>query len=393
MPIRKILRLTLICILGGLVVVPAARVMAQDAGEGLDTTTRGQLAAIPLTADALPDGYILEGESFLTVDQASASTDGGITVETLTDTGFVGMYASVYAHESGNGRITSYVSQWESAEAADAAIRLLEDEGLTDPDTEVTDDGLDIGDGPAEVTKSTSNDGGTSMETLDATFLVGPYVVGVTSEGTAEVVMDAEGVTALAEVLEERANTVSAGDAPEGVDYSLVSSTLDLSSIGAEVQAGFLSPGEAEELYGLSGSSLGNLQSSWVSLVATGEDGSAPYIVVGKSTFADAETAARVVEQAENLVPFTVTLEADDDFAVDGADTVKGFRYVSPTTQNTTDPNSFRAIAQVDNAVVIVDVQAAGSVDEARAATTDLLAAQIGCASDACEAPELSLGG
>src|SRR5665811_1384484 len=100
MPIRNFLRLTLICILGSLVVVPAARVMAQDAGEGLDSTTRRQLAAIPLTADALPDGYILQGESFLTVDQASASSDVRITVATLTDTGFVGMYASVYAHES-----------------------------------------------------------------------------------------------------------------------------------------------------------------------------------------------------------------------------------------------------------------------------------------------------
>lgn len=392
MSIRNLLRLTFFCVLSTLLVTPVARVAAQDAAAGLDTTTRAQMAAVPLTADELPDGYLLQGESFLTAEQVVPEGASGLTAQTLADNGFVAMYVSVYAHESNGGRITSYVSLWDSPESAAVGFGLLEDEAVAAPGGDFTDSELAAGDGPAELTTGTFDADGTPTQRADATFVVGSYIVGVGSEGSAEAVVDNEGMVSLANTLEARATTVVSGNAPAGVDFSLVSSTLDISALGTEIQAGFLSPGEAEQLYGLSGSSLGNLQSSWVSLVAAGDNASAPYIVVGRSDFADAETAARVVEQAADLVPLSISLEPVQDFSVEGANAVRGFQYTSPATPDAQGPNSFRAVAQVENSVIIIDVQDAASVDEARTAVTELLVAQLNCSAEACEAPALTIG-
>ena len=387
MPIRNLLRLSLVCMFSALLLAPASRTVAQDASGTLDAQGRAQLAAIPLTADQLPDGYRLQSESFLTADQVASDPDGALTAEALVNSGFVGMYASVYTHESGSARITSYVSQWSSPESAASGFLQMEDDASDSTDAE-----LAAGDGPSELTTGTSNVNGQPAQLIDATFVVGSYLVGVSSEGSQDRIVDSDGMTALAETLEGRANTVSDGGAPDGIDLALATSTLDVTNLGTEVQAGFLSPDEAESLYGLSGSSLGNLQSSWVSLVAAGDGASAPYIVVGRTQFEDGNTAGRVVAQAGELVPVTVSLEPVTDLSVEGVDRASGFTYVSPATPDAGGANSFRIVAQVGDMLVIVDVQGAATVDEARSAATELLNAQLSCSEGGCTAPELPLG-
>ncbi len=392
MPIRNLLRLTLFSMLSGLLVLPLAGNAAQSGPVALDPLTRAQFAAVPLTTNELPDGYALLGETFLGADQYAPGGDSGITGQTLVDAGFVATYASVYGHESGNGRITSYVSLWDSGDEAAAAFALLEDETVTISEGDFTDSELDVGDGPAELTTGTLDSEGTPQEFRDASFVVETLIVGVTSQGSAEAVVDADGMVALAQAAEARASTVTNGEVPEGTDFMLATATLNISTLGTELQTGFLSPDEAESLYGLSGSSLGSLRHSWVPLVAGGGDGEPPLVVVGRSSFADADTAARVVNQAAELVPLTVSLDPVGDFAVDGVGQVRGFNYVSPATPDATAANSFRAVAQVEDIVIIIDVQRAASAEEARAAAEALLTAQLGCSEDSCDLPELALG-
>lgn len=392
MPIRNLLRLALFCVLASLLVMPSLHAVAQSEPVQLDPLTRAQFASVPLTTEELPNGYVLQGETFVAADQFAPGGDTSITGQTLVDAGFSAVYSSVYAHESGDGQITSYVSLWNSFDEATVGFELLEDEAVNAPGSDVVDTELNVGEGLAELTTGTVDVDGVQQQYADATLVVETLVVGVTSRGSADAVVDREGMIALAEALEDRASTVTGGEIPEGTDFGLATSTLNISQLGTELQAGFLSPVEAEALYGLSGSSLGNLNDAWVSLVAIGEGASPPFVVVGRTSFVDAETAAQVVEQSAELVPLAVALEPVDGFAVDGVGELRGFTYVSPTSPDAPGPNSFRAVAQVDTFVIIVDVQGATSVEEARTAATALLTAQLACNNESCELPDLSIG-
>jgi len=392
MPIRKPLRLALFCVLASLLSLPSAHAVAQAEPVQLDPLTRAQFASVPLTAEELPDRYVLLGETFVGADQFAPGGDSGITGQTLVDAGFIAVYSSVYGHQSGDGQITTYVSLWDSFDEATAGFELLEDESVTAPGSDFTNSELDVGEGLAELTTGTVNVDGAKQQCADATFVVETLVVGVTSQGSADAVLDSEGMTTLAQALEARASAVTGGEIPEGADFGLATSTLNISTLGTDLQTGFLSPAEVEAIYGLSGSSLGNLENSWVSLVAIGDNAAPPFVVVGRSSFASADTAAQVVEQSAELVPLAISLEPVDGFTVDGVGELRGFTYVSPTTPDAPAANSFRAVAQVDTIVVIVDVQGAASADEARGAATALLNAQLACNDEACELPDLAFG-
>jgi hypothetical protein len=165
---------------------------------------------------------------------------------------------------------------------------------------------------------------------------------------------------------------------------------LDLRPLGGELQAGFLSASETEAIYGVSGSSLSNITASWVSGVLTGEGGEGPAVVIAASTFADADTAARSVEQSGDLAPVVIEPQPVD-FAVGGADAARGYQYASPgAAEGTVD--SFRGVMLIGTTVFVVDIQGAASVEMAQAAVTDLLAAQVACTGGTCALPEVNLG-
>jgi hypothetical protein len=124
--------------------------------------------------------------------------------------------------------------------------------------------------------------------------------------------------------------------------------------------------------------------------VGTGEDGAAPFVAIAVSTFDGPDNAARVVEQSADLLPVAIKMQPVD-FAVDGADSAKGYQYASPGSADGA-VDSFRGVIQIGSTMVVVDVQAAASPETAQAAASELLAAQVACSGGTCELPELDLG-
>jgi hypothetical protein len=379
-------RLALVTLIASLALAWAAPVAAQE--PALDQQQRASLAAIPLITGDLPDGYLISAEGFLSAAGAASSLN--LDPAALTDTGFQGMYLSIYQRADTGDTITSTVSAWTDAAAAEQGFALLEDESVTAPGADVTDSALAAGTGSAELTTGTVEVDGATHAVSDATFVVDRYVVGVSVETAPDATMDDAGMQALVDALESRANAVVQGQSPEGTDLALPPTVLDIRPLGVEAQAGFLSAGETERLYGVSGSSLSGITASWVSGVVAGENGAGPSIVIAASTFGDVDTAGRAVEQSADLAPVTLEL-TPVDFAVDGADAAKGYQYASPGSADGT-VDSFRGVIQVGSTMVVVDVQGAASVDTAQAAVSDLLAAQVACGGGTCQLPDINLG-
>jgi hypothetical protein len=382
MQLRGPWRLILVAILASLTMLPLPQASAQTTG--LDTQTRAQLAAIPLTSGELPQGYRLVTEGF-TPDGQAAFTN----IDQASLAGYVGLYSSVYENPEAPGGIMSYVSVWTDAAAAEAGFAIVEDETVTSPGVALIDAELDAGTGSAELTAGTVEENGTALNVTDATFVVERFIVGVTVRTADDSPIDASGITAMVDALEGRANAVLSGQAPSGADLGLPGTVIDVRPLGVEQQAGFLSASESEALYGLSGSSLGGIQTSWVSYVATGDQGAAPYVAVAVSTFENADNAARVVEQSADLVPLTVELQPVEGYSVEGVEAVRGYQYASPGAAV---PDSFRAVAQIGAQLVVIDVQGAASVEQAQTAATDLLAAQVRCGNGDCTLPQVNLG-
>ncbi len=370
--------------IAGLVLATFVPASAQE--PALDQQQRAALAAIPHITSDLPDGYRFVGEGFLTAAQTGHPD---IEAATLTDAGFAGMYLSIYHNDRTGASISSYASAWTDAAAAEQGFALLEDESSSSPDGGTTDAELDAGTGSAELTTGTIDVDGTTRAVSDATFVVDRYIVGVSVETAPDGAMDAAGIQALVESLEGRASAVVQGQSPEGTDLALPPGVLDIRPLGTELQAGFLSAGETETIYGVSGSSLSNITASWVSGVVTG-DGEGPAVVIAASTFGDADTAARAVEQSGDLAPVAIEPQPVD-YAIEGADAVRGYQYASPGAADGT-VDSFRGVMLIGTTVIVVDVQGAASVDVAQAAVTDLLTAQVACGGGTCELPEVNLG-
>jgi hypothetical protein len=378
------MRLALVVMASGLFMAPATSAQS----DALDQAARAQLAAIPLTTSDLPEGYRLFGEAFLTAESASIP---GVDATALTGAGFQGMYVSSYELQGGGGSIESYVSIWSDPAAAAAGFELLEDDPTTDPDATLTDEELDAGDGPAELSTGTREGDSGQLSVSDATFVVDRFVVGVAVETTPDHAVGGDVLDALVAAQESRATAVANGDAVAGADLALPAKVLDTRPLGVEIRAGFVTAAESEALYGVTGSSLGGVNASWVTLVGTGEGAAAPYVVVAVSKLETADNAARVVEQADALVPLSIELQPVDGFAVDGTEVARGFQYASGAAADGA-PDSFRGVAQVGTQVIVIDVQGATSIDLAQQAVSDLMAAEVACLGGSCQLPDLALG-
>lgn len=386
MQLRALKRVVLVLVLASL--IPFHTASAQQ--DPLDARARAELAAIPLTAEELPNGYERYSEWFVPADQVPYA---GIDSETLVSSGFLGAYVSTYVIPGEEGSISSYASLWVDADSAKTGFDLTEDETVTSPGAAMQDEPLEAGDGPAELTTGVVDTEGSTLQLTDGTFTMDRFVVGISVETLPDSAPDDEAMQSLIDNLEDRASAVASGEAPQGIDLSLPSTILDLRPLGAELQAGFMSAPESEALYGVSGSSLDDLQVSWVLWVAAGEGDSTPYIVLAVSTYPDADNAARVVEQSADIVPFSVELQPVDGFTINGADSVRAYQYEDPLGDADGSPDSFRAVAQTGNQVIVVDIQGAGSVESAQSSVASLMTAQVQCSAESCELPEVDLGG
>jgi hypothetical protein len=359
---------------------------AQD--QALDTAQRAQLAAITLDQETLPDGYTFVGEAFLTASQVAS---GDVTADSLTGAGFLGQYVSVYENGSDKSRIRSYASLWKDEASAEAGFAIIEDETKSSPDASLTDGDASVGDTPREVTTGTYAEGDATIGTADVTFRSGSFLVGVAVEKTDGSEASTDTADALAKTVSERATAVVGGTGPEFTDLALPAQTLPLAGLGTEVQAGFISPAEAEGIYGLQGSALNKLTASWTDTVGVGPgDGQIPYVTVGVTTFASADDAKAVVDGAADLIPSLDNGKAIDGATVDGADAVAAFEFTSKVTGGDA-TDSYRILFTKGSTLVVIDVQGAKSADIAKAGAESLAKDQIGCIGQTeCAAPTLS---
>ena len=379
-------------LLGSPALAQEATPPASPPATGVDIALRAGMASITLDESALPDGYAFDGETFLTADQ---SASGSIDAAALTDAGFVTQYVSVYTDAEETGRIRTYVSAWTDATAAEAGFAVLEDETRTITDGALTDAQTSIGEEPREVTTGTypdPADPATSVSTVDLTFRIDRFLIGVAVESTATdgTAPDPALADSLAAELEGRATAALGNENPERTDLALVPRVLPLSGLGTELQAGFLSPVEVEGLYGLQGSALGGFDATWSEAIGLGtEDNLAPYVAVGVTTFGSDADATAVVAQASELSPAIQGVEAVDPPAVDGAAQTVAFRFPSPATGADT-IDSYRVMFAVGTSVGVVDVQGTSTPDVAEQTALALAAAQVGCFStETCAAPTL----
>lgn len=363
---------------------------ASLAGTSVDVALRAAMASITLDESALPGGYAFDGETFLTAEQSAA---GSVDAAALTDVGFVSQYVSVYTDEEETGRIRTYVTAWSDAAAAKAGFAVIEDETRTIADGELTDAETSVGEEPREVTSGTytdPSDAATVVSTVDLTFRIDRYLVGVAVESTGGTAPDPAIADSLAAELEGRATAALGNENPERTDLALVPSVLPLSGLGIELQAGFLSPVEVEGLYGLQGSALGGFDATWSEAVGLGtDDNLAPYVAVGVTTFGSDADATAVVEQASELTPAISGVEAADAPTIEGASLTVAFRFPSPATGADT-IDSYRVMFAAGATVGVIDVQGASSPEVAEQAALDLAAAQVSCfGAETCAAPTL----
>jgi hypothetical protein len=377
--------------IGALLLGTAGTALAQDStpdatpAGGLDAATRGQLAAITLDASSLPDGYTFSGETFLSADQLAS---GDLTADDISGAGFAGYYVSEYANTSDGTTIRSYASSWGAADAVQGGFDLLEDEAKTNPGASLTDGATEVGSDPREITTGTSNDPTDESVTLgvaDVTFTVDKYLVGVSLQTSDGSEADTETVNSLAADLQKRAEGVVAGTAPEGTNLDLPGKVLDISGLGANLQEGFLSSGEAEQQLGLNGSALSGFSASWVEAVGLGEgDSLAPFVTVAVTEFGDDAAAQAVIDQAAELTPNLEGLEAVDGVEVEGATGVAALKFSSGAVQGS-DVDSFRIVFATGSTLTVVDVQGAADAGAAQTAATELATAQASCAGDAAQ--------
>lgn len=328
---------------------------------------QAQAAAMTLTSEDLPTGFMLTGEAFLSIPAVDGAT---------------AHYVSVYTNIDSGQQIRSYVYLFENDEQAIVGFDALEGD---EPET-LSDSDVEVGAGDAHLTTGTyeSADGRTTG-TADVTFVRGNAVAGVAVDNPDGTEPDGDLATDLANLKDTRVEQVQGGEAT--VDLDQPAQIVPFAEGGVLVQAGFLSPSESEAIYGTQGSALSGLGSSWVQTVAFGEEGAAPRVTIGVTTFASAEDATEVVEQADNIFQPLADQEAIEDAEVEGADSVVAYSYTS-RDGNIADQESFRIIFSQGETVTVVDVQGAEDTETAEAAANAIAGSQFTCQSQAtCERP------
>lgn len=350
---------------------------------------RYQLAAVTPGAEDLPTGYEFVGETFLDIDQVSA---GGFDREALDSTGFVSQYVSVYENPDSNQRIRAYASLWTDEAAAEAGFTILEDETITNPNDPLEDASTDAGEEPREVTTGTyTATDGVAVGTADVTFRRGPMVIGVAHETFDASEADEAIATELALRMDERAQAVLAGDTLPHVDMDLPGMVLSFEGDGNGLaQAGFLGPVEVESVYGVQGSLLSGIDTSWVETTLIGATASSPSVTIALSTFVNEQDAQLVVEQANDLFSPFPDQEQVSEVTLDGVDAASAYRYASGEATNV---DSYRVLFASGGMLTVIDVQRAASDSVAADVAMTIATAQLACRSEsACETPELPEG-
>lgn len=350
------------------VLIPLASLSA-NAQVPSDTNVQAQAAAMTLTSADLPTGYSLIGETFLPLP------DGvdGVTSH----------YVSVYTNTSTGQQIRSYVYTFGSEDQAKTGFDTLEG---NEADT-LSDESLTLGTGNAELTTGTyQNANDKTIGTADVTFVEGSAVVGVAIDNPDGSTPDSDLAKDLASIADTRAQAVTSGNA--SVDLTLPAKLVPISEGGTVIQAGYIDASEAEAIYGTQGSAIASAKSTYVETIGYGDSGTAPRVTIGVSTYASADDAKKVVEQADQIFPPLSDGEKVEDAKLDGTDAVVAYHYTSRDGEIAS-KESYRIIFSQGETVTVVDVQAAPDTEVAQAAANAIAGPQLTCQTGGdCVRPE-----
>lgn len=362
--------------------VPSAQ--AQDAGA---VDPRVQLAAVTPGSEDLPTGFVFVGETFLDASQLAGQ---GFDPASLRDDGFVSQYVSVFMNPDSGDTIRAYASWWGDGDAATNGFAILEDEATTNPSGALTDSGAEVGEEPRETTTGTyTGQDGATVGTVDVTFRRGPMVIGVAHDTPDAAPADASIATDVATRMDERAQAVLNGESLPHVDMTLPSRALSFAGEGnALAQAGFLGPIEVEAIYGVQGSLLSGVDTSWVETTVIGSgDANPPTVTMGVTTFGNEQDAQLAVDQAEDLFTPLNGQEIVEGATVEGADAVSAFRYSSGDSGSL---DSYRLLLASGGVMTVIDVQGAVADGGAESAASTIAASQMTCQTGGeCVAPSL----
>lgn len=325
------------------------------------TDVRASAAAMTLTSEQLPTGFQLTGETFLPLPDSSVVE--GVTAH----------YVSVYTNTDSGQQIRSYVYLFEEEEQAPAGMEALNagnPETLSGEDVEVG------GESATLITGTYEAPDGSAIGTADVTFVRGNAVAGVAVDNPDGSEPDSGLATDLAGLMDERVQQVQAGDAQ--VDLNQPATVVPITDGATLVQAGYLSAVEGESVYGTQGTALSELQSSWVQTVAYGEEGAEPRVTIGVTSFASADDAAQVVEQADSTFQPLSDQEVVEGVELDGADSVVAYIYTS-RTGSIAEQESYRLIFSQGETVTVVDVQGAADTETATSAANAIAESQLTC--------------
>ncbi len=358
---------------------------AQDATPTADGD-RLDLAAMVLDSRALPEGYRLNGERYVTGETFGrlAATSGGMTPEEVTATGLQWFYDSRYVAANGDDQIRFYVESYEDEADARAGFDLLEDETRLEGAEGLEDqEAPEVGEEPREMTVGTyatdQGNAGDELQTVDITFRVGSVIAGVAVETTGDTAPDQDLAEDLAGQLAQRVEGVLEGDYPEGVDPATRTSLLPLDP-ALSLEEGYLT---VEEVLAASPSEdvLADYVSGYARVVALNletSDEPWPFVTAAVSTFNAPDSALAVLDRADELQPALPQLERADRVRVPGADAAVGYRFDSPLSGGD-EVDSFRVLLVVEGQLATVDVQGAASAEAAEEAALDLAAQQASC--------------
>jgi hypothetical protein len=358
----------------------ARSVVAQDATPST-IRDRLDLAAMTLDGADLPSGYSYVFESYVPADQAASQlTDGAVSEEDLAATGFRWFYQSTYATADRVTSIRTYVEEYRDEAGARAGFALLEDETRVLPEADFEDfPASGIGEEPSEVSVGTleAPNGEETRHTVDATFRIDRLLAGVAIETTGTEPPDRRMAEDLAARLAERVEIVLDGDAPEGIDLELPRLMLPVTDLTPSTVEGYLTSAERLGAVDPATGAVDAFGGSYLMTAILGDQSSdtpGPFITLSLTSFASADVALAVLDQADQL-PVIATGEPVEGLRVPNADAAKGFRFAFGSG---TSPDSFRIVFVVDATLAVVEVWASAS---SQAETLDLSVQQATCLS------------
>ncbi|MDQ2682003.1 MAG: hypothetical protein M3Y37_00610 [Chloroflexota bacterium] len=365
---------------------PDASPAASPAGEeGVD------IAAITLDSTSLPEGWFLISEGFTSGEQLADDLDGLIDGDELLATGIQTYYSSTYLNAEGN-TVRSYVIAFETAEGAADGFAMLEDEEAIVPNGDFEDlpVPIDLGDGPSELSLGDYQNGDGSITTsLDFSFTIDRFEIGAAMETFDGSDPDQDLVEEMAQAVADRAEAVLAGEPLEGIDDSLPGSLITLDDANFTLE-GYQTALEAFLIADPDIMPAGYVSGYFRAGSFGGPTSRLPFVSVGLSTFESPVDVEDAMANTDSIMPLYDELEEIDGVEVADADAVLAFSFASPEGEG--DPDSARIFVQVDDQLIVVDVQGAGTANDAEATALELAELQVACVLEgSCGPAEIDL--